>query len=398
MIKKLTLLFLAAVLFAPSFALGAYQTALRVKAREVVDHQNSFLLIEDNGETWLIHHETGCGSVQEGDPLTLVITGELDGNQDRMWKGDYASCTVDMAEKINGRLRVTTTSSADNFTSVSDGGKPYRIYYSERCKAMKGLKDHDVYVHKYGGSQLRAGDKFFLPSVGEMCSITYVQSEIYEMSEPSSTATTTVTVDDKRPTTPTNVRAFPSNTAVYLYWRASEDDVAIDHYVVSASLYHRDDPVAQDPEIKPQYMPDTVVTQGNRPSIKLENLEPDELYFFRVIAVDSSGNESSYWSEEATAFTKSSIAQTSLENSALRLFQAQETDTSYLFRWNSLPGAKYSVVLEADNERVFVSNSWNKNYIRILKKPSRKGKRLELIVRSLDFRGINHKAVAEFSF
>ncbi len=393
MTKRLPFLILIAILLAPSFVLGTYERAIRVTATEVVDHLNSFLLIEENGETWIIHHKTGCGSVIEGTPLTLVIRGELDGNRDEMWKGEYTSCVVDMAELITGKLRVMTVSTADNYTSVIDNGKPYRIYYSERCKAMKGMNNHDVYVRKYGGSQLRAGDKFFLPGAGEMCAITYVMPQGVTPPEPEPAVG-----DVKRPTTPTHVRAIPSTNAVYLYWYAAEDDGGIDHYVISASPYHLDDPVARDPSVKPQEMPNTFVTENNRSSFRIDSLEPDELYYFRIIAVDNSGNESSYWSEEATAYTKSAISQINISDSELRLFKAQETDGSYLFRWNTLPGAKYSVVLEADNNRVYSNNDWRKTYIRILKTPERKGKDLELIVKSLDYRGTVQKAVATFSF
>ncbi|MFH0838046.1 MAG: fibronectin type III domain-containing protein [Patescibacteria group bacterium] len=393
MIKRLSFLVLAAIFFAPAFVMGSYERAIRVTATDVVDNMNSYLLIEDDGETWLIHHKTGCGSVKEGDPLTLVIRGELDGNRDEMWKGDYASCIVDMAETVNDKLRVVTVSPADNYTSVSDNGKPYRIYYSERCKAMQGMNGYDVYVRKFGGKQLKVGDKFFLPAVGEMCAITYVMPE--GVAPPESKP---VVGDIKRPTTPTHLRAIPTTSAVYLYWDAAKDDVGIAYYVISASLYHRDDPVARDPEVKPQEMLDTIKTETNKNSFRLDNLNSDELYFFRVIAVDNAGNESSYWSEEATAFTKSSIAQMSLKNTELRLFRIQEAADSFLFRWNNLSDSKYSVILEVDDERIFISNDWKQTYFRVLKKPERKGKKLELIVRSLNIRGISQEATSTFGF
>lgn len=393
MTRRLPLLIVAAALLAPSFVLGSYERAIRVTATDVVDHQNNFVLVQDYDERYLLHHKTGCGKIVEGTELTLVIRGELDGNREELWKGNYYNCIVDQAELINDTLTVITVSPADNYTSVSDNGKPYRIYYSERCAAMRGMNGHDVYVRKFGGSQIRAGDKFFLPGAGEMCAITYVMPLGVAPPEPEP-----IVGDVKRPTTPTHFRAIPTTSAVYLYWDEAQDNVGIAYYVISASLYHRDDPVARDPEVKPQEMPDTIKTETNRPSLRLDNLESDELYFFRIIAVDTSGNESSYWSEEATAFTKSSIAQISLEPGLLRLFQAQETDNSFLFRWSDIPGAKYSVALEADNERIFASSDWRQTYIRILKKPERKGKELELIVRSRDARGINQKATAKFRF
>ncbi|MBU0706390.1 fibronectin type III domain-containing protein [Patescibacteria group bacterium] len=393
MIRRLFPVIIAAVILAPSLAFSAYEQALRVTATDVVDYMNNFVLVDKHGEKWLLHHKTGCGSVKEGDELTLVIRGELDGNRDEMWKGTYNSCVIDQAEFITGTMTVTTVTPADTYTSVSDNGKPYRIYYSERCKAMTGMNHKDVYVRKFGGKQLKAGDKFFLPGAGEMCAITYVMPQGEALPEPEP-----VIGDVKRPTTPTHVRAVPTTSAVYLYWNKAKDNENIAYYVISASLYHRDDPVARDPSVKPQEMQNTIKTETNKNSFRLDNLDSDELYFFRVIAVDTSGNESSYWSEEATAFTKSSIAQLSLANAKLRLFRVQETADSFLFRWTNLSDSKYSVILEVNDERVFISNDWKQTYFRVLKKPERKGEKLELIVRSLNYRGFSQEATSTFSF
>lgn len=381
-------------LFAPLFANAGYEIAKQVIATNVVDPLNNFILVDDmNGESILIHHQTGCGDVTEGTKLTLVIRGELDGNLDELWNGDFRRCTVDQAEPITGLMTVTTFSASDTYTSVSEGGKPYRIFYSERCRAMKNMGGKEVYVRKFGSGELRAGDKFFLPDAGEMCAITYVESELFTPPAPKPD-----TGDIKRPTTPTHFRAVPSKDSVYLYWDDAQDESGIAYYVISASLYHRDDPVARDPEVKPQEMQDTFKTSTNDNHLRLTGLQPDELYFFRIIAVDNAGNESSYWSEEATAFTKSSIAQIGLVNERLRIYQAQETDSSFLFRWNNLSGSKYSVALEVDGERVFAASEWNQNTIRILKKSERKGKDMKLIVHSLNSLGIDQKATITFSF
>lgn len=257
MIKRFLPIIVVTAILAPAFAMSSYERAINVTATEVVDHQNNFILIENNSEKWLLHHKSGCGKVVEGTELTLVIRGELDGNRDELWRGNYYNCIVDQAEMITDTMTVITVSPANNYTSVSDNGKPYRIYYSERCSAMRGMNGHDVYVRKYGGSQLRAGDKFFLPGAGEMCAITYVMPQGVAPPEPPARAGTDgepVTGDVKRPTTPTHFRAIPSTSAVYLYWDAADDNEGISHYVISASLYHRDDPVARDPSVKPQIM------------------------------------------------------------------------------------------------------------------------------------------------
>jgi len=393
--KRPLFIFIAVILtlLAPVFVRAGYEEALQITATDVVDPLNNFLLIEGNGETTLIHHKTGCGDVHEGSKLTLVVRGELDGNQDTMWNGDSRSCIVDQAEPISGKMVVTTSSPANTYTSVSDNGKPYRIFYSERCKSMSAMGRKEVYVRKFGGTQLRTGDKFFLPGAGEMCAITYVEPEDLPLPEVKP-----VTEDIKRPTTPTHVRAVPSKDSVYLYWDAAKDDGGIAYYVISASLYHRDDPVAQDPSVKPQEMQDTFKTSSNDNHLRITGLKADELYFFRIIAVDNAGNESSYWSEETSANTKSAIAQIGLVNKRLELSKVQETPLSFLFQWTNLPGSNYTVALEVDGKRVYTNSQFHQTSLRVIKTSERKGKKMKLIVRSLNSLGINQDASISFNF
>lgn len=393
MIKRFLIFIGLILLISPLFAFASYQQSSVVTATDVSEGLNNFLLIQKNGEKWLLHHKTGCGPVQEGDTLTLVAQGELDGNQDTLWNGTYKNCVVDQAELITDTLRVTTVSASDTYTSVSDNGTPYRIYYSERCKAAANMKGKDLYVQKFGGKKLQAGDKFFLPGNGEACGITYVQPEGVAPPEPK-----VPEGDVKRPTTPTRFKAVASNGAVYLSWNPAKDNEEIAYYIISASQFHMDDAVAQDPAIKPEVMPDTVKTDSNKSSIKLTDLESDREYYFRIIAVDTSGNESSYWSEETKATPKSSIAKTSLKNDLLKVSLKQKKDDSVLFEWNKIPGSLYSVIVEANKERVLTRDDWTKNFFRIVKKPSWKGKKMTFTVHSLDVKGIYQEDKVNFEF
>ncbi len=399
MIKQIFISFLTAIVLAPYLSFASYQSSIRIEAIDLNNHKNNFITIQKGGEKWLIHYKNSCGRIRENDSLKLVISGNLDGVRDTLWKGDIYHCEVDQAEKITGTMTVTTASPADNYTSVSDSGKPYRIYYSTRCKAMKGLNGKEIYVHKFGGKDLRVGDKFFLPANGEMCSITYLvkEDELGEQNNKMEEKELEQT-DIKRPTTPTHLHAFPRNNSVYLYWRSAKDNQKIDHYLISTSPYHREDLIAQDPDEHPQSMPDTIETETNKSSYHIENLDPDTRYFFRVIAVDDSGNKSSYWSEEVSALTKSSIAEIGLKNNKLKLSKIQETKRSFLFSWTQLKDIKYIVVLEVDKKRVFINSRWRKNSIRILKVPNRKGRKMRLIVRSIDGRGISQKSSIDFTF
>jgi len=388
----LGLLIIIALLVIPS-TLASYEYTVRITATDVVDRNNNFL-IEHDYETFLIHHKTGCGDVVEGDELMLVIQGNLDGNNDILRKSISKSCIIDQAEPITNTVRVSKVSSSNTTTKVIDNdGQEYRIYYSERCHALRGLNGQDIYIKKYGYS-LRAGDMIFLPGGGESCALTTVQP----ITPLPPKVAPDPNIDIKRPTTPTHFRAIPTKSAVYLYWDPATDNEGIFHYIVNSSLYHTKDARVREP-VGLSVLGNEIVTPGNTPNIRLDNLESDELYFFRVAAVDTSGNKSSYWSLEATAMTRSSIAEINLSPIPLRIFEPQETDRILLFRWNNIPGsATYTVIFEVNGERQYVNSNWNQNYIRILKSPERKGQDLKLTVRTLNARGKRLEDDVVFNF
>jgi len=271
----------------------------------------------------------------------------------------------------------------------------HRIYYSERCRALKGLNGKDIYHYQFGHS-IAAGDMIYVPDSTESCPLTFVQTIEDLPDEPIPDPNEGR--DIKHPSTPANFRAIPTKNAVYLYWQPSTDNVAISHYIISTSLYHHVDERVREPGDL-AVLPDERVTSDNTPSARLTDLQPDELYFFRIVAVDTSGNKSSYWSEEATAMTKSAIAEIDLRTTPLRMYQAQETENSFLLRWNKIVGAaRFTVILEVDGERQYVNTQWFQNYIRIDKKLERKGKEMELIIRTLTPLGQRLEDSITFSF
>lgn len=373
--------------------MGAYEYTWNITASNVVDRHNNFLVKRD-GETWLIHHKTGCGEVREGDRLTLIIRGELDGSQDLLRKSLDRVCIVDLAELVTHTLTVSKVSTSDTGTHVLDAsGQEYRIYYSERCGALKGQNGNPVHVRQ-DGTVLKEGDTIFVPGSLERCPLTTVQAILPYPEEPEIDPRT----DIKHPTTPTRVRAIPTKDAVYIYWDPSTDASGISHYIVNASLYHTEDAKVREPGDLIR-LENEIKTPDSKPSLRLTSLEPDELYFFRVVAVDKAGNLSPYWSREATAMTKSSIAQIDVGPVPLRIFPAQEDDFAFLFRWNNIPSSnRYTVILEVDGEREVLSTNWNHIYYRISKTNAREGKPLKLIVRTLDYRGTNLEDTVTFSF
>jgi len=394
--KKFLLPGLALFLLAP-IVYGAYEYTWNVLPAEI-DNRNNNIIFERDNETYLIHHKTGCGDLTDDNRLVFIIRGELDGNNDAMRKGNDRQCIVDRADIINGYVIVDdVTTSNTNIEVKDENGERFRIYYSEKCKAVKGFNKKKVYIYHNNGQSLNEGDTMFLPGGGESCTITNVQSR-----EPvQQKAKAQSPFDIKRPTTPTRFRAIPTTKAVYLYWTAAQDDSGIDHYEINASLYHYSDEIVRDPVNQPMDLPDIIKTETDKTSLRIDYLESDELYFFRIIAVDKAGNKSPYWSQEATARTRSSIAERTLEidGGLTNIKLIQETNRSFYFVWNEAAGVRRrTVILEADGKRIYTNNSWPYDKIRILKKTERKGKPLRLTIRTYDFRGVTQEDQIEFSF
>jgi hypothetical protein len=374
-------------------AAGDYETSFPATAFDV-DTRNRNFLTEHDQETWLIHYGLGCGILEEGAKVTLAAHGELDGNNDLLQADVYHSCVIDQAEIITGKLLVTRVSFSDTGTDVRDANdNPYYIYYSSDCRAVKGLEGKYLYLKQYG-TQLQEGDLIFLPDNGPSCALTHVKP-VQPLPEPKEEDASR---DTKKPSTPSRFRAIPTSKAVYLYWEPATDNVGISHYLINASPYHTVDERVREPTELAQ-LDNVIVTPDNKPSLRLDYLEPDELYFFRIAAVDLSGNTSAYWSTEATAMTRSAIAEIDLRQTRLRIYQVQESSKSFLLRWNRVPEAtRTSVVLEVDGERVFTSSDWQQYYLRVLKKPERKGKPLKLTVRAMNPDGRRTENEITFGF
>jgi len=388
--NKFFLSIIATFLIVP-LAYSAYEVSTRVTVQDFDDIHNN-LVINYQGEKWLLHHKAACDFVDKGDSIVLSVRGNLDESGDSFSEGNYHSCAIDQAEPFNATLTVDFVSTSNTTTLVRDeNGRQWRIYYSQDCRAMKGLNGKTVYLRQFS-YQLSEGDVLILPSGDNDCVISFVQSrEIEEKVE------VVVEQDVKRPTAPTGLRAIPGKTGVYLYWNDSKDNVGIDHYMISYAQ-HR---VLQDvADWELSAMPNLTRTQTNRSAYKITELDPDEFYFFHVAAVDNAGNISSEWSQVATALTRSSIFSPNLRIAGPLIRMTQQTDRSFLFRWNDVPGDKhgYTVILEMDGQREFSSNSWQQSYIRILKKSRRRNQDLKLIVRAFDARGNLLQDTFKFSF
>ena len=119
--------------------------------------------------------------------------------------------------------------------------------------------------------------------------------------------------------------------------------------------------------------------------------------------MDTSGNVSSEWSRFVSATPNSSIPSTepSLTTGIheLNLRITNESSRSFLLRWDRHPATnRYAVKLELNGKLEFTRTNYSKNYIRILKRAHREGKRLTLRVRTYSFRDLIQDDKINFEF
>jgi hypothetical protein len=390
--KKILFLLIAS-LFLPLITLAAYEYTERVKIQDYQDQFNNFVVeVGDYDETYLIHHSGNCGKLEEGREIILIVRGTLDGNNDRIRNGNLYECDIDQAELFDVKLEVIRVSTADTTTEVrTEDDKDYRIYYSEACHAMKGLNGYEVYLRQFG-YDLNAGDLIYLPGNEGQCAIRYAHRTDLPLPPTEEESER----DIKKPTMPTNVKAYPGDGSAYLFWDASKDNVGIKQYIIAVSPYRIQDTKEWDFND----MPGKIFTGSDKTSYKVTGLPNDDSYFFYVIAEDYAGNLSSEWSWPDDAFVKSAIIRPSLVTQPLIIRLSQETDSSFLFRWNDIKDKTrdYTVILKVDGDRELIFNDWMDDSIRIAKKSYREGEDLELIVRTYNIYGQLLQDEYEFSF
>lgn len=393
--KKTILVASVLTLMLPALAEGAYERAFQIRTKNVLNFKNHFEL-HHQGENYMIHHERGCGDIGEDQPLTMILRDELDGINDRLFKEQGKECKISQAEKYNKKLYLAGRSLSTNKAEFRDeNGELFRLFYPTSCENIRDLGTDPLYVFQYG-FELGGGDRVFLPGNEGRCTLNHVQ-RVEE--ENVSTPDPFEGLDQKRPTTPTNLKAIPQANSVFLSWDESSDDEGIAEYIVSYALYHTEDARARDLNDSIADLPNQIRSGSSDTSMSLQNLESDEQYFFRVIAVDTSGNKSSYWSQEATAMTRSSIAERNLVPEALEVELIQENERHFHYRWQE-PGniLRRHVELMVDGEVVYKNNRWPHRFVRVLKTPSRRGKKLSLKVETTDIRGLKQEDIVHFEF
>jgi len=274
---------------------------------------------------------------------------------------------------------------------VKDGsGQEYNMDYGQSCHAMPGYKEKYIYTYQVSEDPA-SGDKIILPDQDGQCSISDLRKvEKHEYEKP-----TAADFEGRVPSAVTHVKAIPRNGSVSLTWRPATDDKGVSYYVISYDKYKID--TQNTPFVD---MPNQKKTDSIRYTIT--GLTNEESYYFYIIAVDTDGNLSSYWSDEVTCTPKSSIMPTeSLANSlrTMNLRIVNEGPNSFLIRWNTLPGqTRQTVSLEINGEREFSMTDYSKLHMRILKKEYREGKQLTFKVQIHGLKGVIQEEEIDFDF
>ncbi len=102
------------------------------------------------------------------------------------------------------------------------------------------------------------------------------------------------------------VQAMPGDGEVLVQWKAATDNVAVVGYKVHRGTHSLT-------EENPRYdLPSIPV--GNVTSYRIKDLTNNQAYYFSVSAIDAAGNESEYYSPEATTTPKTGLRLSSIED------------------------------------------------------------------------------------
>jgi len=353
----------------------------------------NFVITRPSDQTqWLIKMKKGCSNFKEGQEVQLVMREALNGNNDYLKVDNQPACGIEKAYQFNGELLVDYAYN-NEAQVIDEKERHYSIFHVMGCAQLRSHLQEKVYVLRQG-DELNEGDILFVPGDPDQCSIRLVEklpAPKKEAEDPNK--------DTKRPTRVANVRAIPQNGQAFVYWHSAEDNVGIDHYVVSYSKY-RSDPK----NIMTGSAENQTVSTDTKMTIK--GLENDQMYYFYILAVDTSGNESSFWSPSASAFVKSSIMPAPVVNTQgpkLNLHKVNETKTSITFEWDNPPTTtRYLVTLRTITRKSKITdfgfNEYASTRIKILKTPSRRGKNLELKVSAFNTKDFIGEETMEFRF
>ncbi len=382
----------ASLVISAGLARAADEMSLRVKFTEVdVWDRSAVVSLPGRKDPVLLHYKPGCSTLTEGQEANLVIRGELNSNGDQIVIADNRRCDVDYVVSFNTRYTLTYVLDSNQEALIRDAaGQQYYISYDSRCRALPHYREETVYMYRFG-LDLRKNDMLYLPGNDGQCPLQNVRKveNRGKILQPDPEKDRTVPTPVKR------VKASPGNGKVFLSWDAATDPNGVRLYYVSASKYPLDTK-----KYAPKDMPNLTLAQNTRATV--EGLKNEETYYFYVIAVDVNGNFGADWSTQATAMPRSTLPLSLSQPIPYVKLEVQVTGETPLFfqlHWNRLRTAvRHTVLLEVDGKREMILYNYSKNTLSVAKHESRRGKKMRLIVRGYDLKGLVEEDTAEFQF
>ncbi len=297
MFKKFILSFIIGFLALSTFQSANADVSTRIKVDDAfINNRNIVVTHPVTNEQYLLYLGKGCGQMKVKQSVYLVLNGELDGNSDYIKSDAYHYCDIKKADAFNQKLFVNYTYISNDEARVMDEkGQEYYMDFDYRCSSIRRYEGYYIYAYVYN-SELSASDRILLPDMDGECST-------YNVRKIQRKAKVVQQKKDAAPGMAGNVRTVPMNGSVALYWSRAYDDIGISHYVISYNKYYFDSK-----EVPYADMPNKVSTNSTTTYFTISGLENDQYYFFRIVAVDTSGNVSSTWSSAVMAMPRSAYS------------------------------------------------------------------------------------------
>lgn len=377
------------------------QTMQRTYIKEVLNNRVFTIIDPESNNEYLIHLKKTCGDLKDNQSINLIKNGDLKYGKSSVKIASYRTCDIDFAEEVSDKLYIDYVFSSNRMARLFDKlGNKYMVSYSPACSALRSYYSSYIYTLQ-SENDLSNNDKFYLPKEKLICSF-YNVKKIKNKKEniiisPSKIKTSMInnTKDTKRPSSATNLKAFPRKSSVFLSWRFAKDNKKVAYYVVAYSKSKLDMK-----HINIEDMDNLVKAKDTQ--IKIKNLENDTEYFFWVKAVDTSGNISSDWSNMAIAMPKASIAFPIIHNLSghdLKLQVSEDNPKYFVVSWLQIPGAsRYAITLKEDGIKQYTITDYLRRNFKIMKSKRRKGKNLTLKVSAYSYGEYLNEEFINFGF
>ncbi|QQR83243.1 fibronectin type III domain-containing protein [Candidatus Peregrinibacteria bacterium] len=374
------------LLFSATVAQAATETARSTPIERVISKRALVVTWGQFSEKYLLYLGNGCGTLTEGQRVSISARNQLDGgDNDTVQVDAYRRCAIVRADLFDTELTVTTVFQSSNRVVVIDpNGLEQTLFFDARCHAIRGYQGERLYA--LTGGSIDPGDRLYLPNNDGFCSITYVQPALVEPAE-------TPRGDVTRPSVVGNVKAVAENGRVFLSWRAAQDNVAVSHYLISVS----DGKINTRSELSADAMPN--VTRTTETKAVLDGLNNDETHFIYLAAVDTSGNLSAHWTE-VIAFPRSGTFRSgsaTVEGIGLQI--AEQNDRFIRLSWAKPVGDfNYQLTLRSGEKLIWKEDFSKRSTLQLVNRSAYSGLPMTLTVTRYNHYGFVDRQIISFQF